>query len=69
VLPRAGAAFYRAFRKCPNRRIPALFATGVEILSRSLVAMLVGNHHGNETAYEAFNSLDFASTVAAIVCA
>ena len=43
----AGAARHRTFRKYPNRRIPALFATGVEIVSRSFVAMLVGNHHGN----------------------
>jgi hypothetical protein len=46
-VARAEAAYYRIFKKCPNRRIPALFATGVEILSRSFVAMLVGNHHGN----------------------
>jgi hypothetical protein len=43
-----GATRYRTFRKVRILASPALFATGVEILSRSFVAMPVGSHHGNE---------------------
>jgi hypothetical protein len=69
ALPRAGAARYRTFRKGPNPCNPMLFATGVEVVSRSFRCHAGRQPPWQRNAYEAFNALDFASTVAAVVCA
>ena len=38
-------------------------------IGKNPLATVVGNHGGQRNTYEAFNALDFASTVVAAVCA